>query len=388
MKLAKSLVTSVAFAALALAAAPLLPSGTALTPAMAATSVSFNLFFDGLSRHGDWVRLDGRYVFVPARRDRGWRPYTLGRWVYTDDFGWTWASDEPFGWATYHYGRWGFSSDIGWYWVPGTRWAPAWVSWRRSHDHVVWAPLPPTAGDGISVSITIGSIPDYYWIAVPTVHFLDADFRLRIVYNDRDRRRIIQNTREAGTVKIRNNIVVNTAIDIKDIESETGKKAKRAKVRRTDDPRQAKATENEVQVFDGTIAPNRDEKPKKVSNIEEVKKNRPRADRNAEAEPQNDAAETNAGGNSAEEQPPAKARKKVEQDAEPPVDAPAKKAKKNVQTTVDQQPKADKKLKKKDAQKNADQKPANRKQVEGKPKKPAKKNAGCDPKKDPDCAAM
>jgi uncharacterized protein YraI len=37
------------------------------------------------------------------------RPYTVGRWVFTDRYGWMWASSEPFGWATYHYGRWGFS---------------------------------------------------------------------------------------------------------------------------------------------------------------------------------------------------------------------------------------------------------------------------------------
>jgi hypothetical protein len=292
MRISKSLVTTVAFAAIALVTTPLLPTGLTSAPAMAATSVSFNVFFDGLSRHGDWVRLDGRYVFVPARRDRGWRPYTVGRWVYADDLGWTWASDEPFGWATYHYGRWGFSSDIGWYWVPGTRWAPAWVSWRRSNDHVVWAPLPPTAGDGISVSISIGSVPDYYWIAVPTANFLDADLRVRIVYNERERRRIVRNTRDAGSVRIRNNIVVNNAIDITVIERESGKKAKRANVRRTNDPREARATADEVQVFDGNIDSSRDEKPKNVSNIEEVKKNRPRADQDAEAGSQDNASET------------------------------------------------------------------------------------------------
>jgi hypothetical protein len=69
-----------------------------------------------------------------------------------------------------------------------------------------------------------------------------------------------------------------------------------------------------------------------------------------------------------------KARKQVEQDGDVAADAPAKKPKKNVQKNADQQ--------------EADQKPANRKQVEGKPRKPAKKNAGCDPKKDADCAAM
>jgi hypothetical protein len=34
---------------------------------------------------------------------------------------------------------------IGWVWVPGSQWAPAWVSWRKSSDYVGWAPLPPEA---------------------------------------------------------------------------------------------------------------------------------------------------------------------------------------------------------------------------------------------------
>jgi hypothetical protein len=75
----------------------------------------------------------------------GWRPYTEGQWVWTDEFGWTWVSDEPWGWATYHYGRWYFDPIYGWSWVPGRVWAPAWVSWRQSTDHMIWAPLPPEA---------------------------------------------------------------------------------------------------------------------------------------------------------------------------------------------------------------------------------------------------
>ena len=46
-------------------------------------------------------------------QDAHWRPYTLGRWAYTDD-GWTWISDEPFGWITYHYGRWMRTRNLNW----------------------------------------------------------------------------------------------------------------------------------------------------------------------------------------------------------------------------------------------------------------------------------
>ena len=100
----------------------------------------------GWSRMGDWRETsDYGFVWQPREaEDRNWRPYTDGRWVYTDA-GWTWVSEEPFGWATYHYGRWVRLRRVGWVWVPGDEWAPAWVSWRTSKDYVGWAPLPPEA---------------------------------------------------------------------------------------------------------------------------------------------------------------------------------------------------------------------------------------------------
>jgi len=99
-----------------------------VTKAEAAVNVNISLFYDELGNDGDWVNYRGGYVFIPADVSPDWRPYTLGHWIYTRRYGWTWVSEESFGWATYHYGRWGYADDIGWYWVPGTRWAPAWVS--------------------------------------------------------------------------------------------------------------------------------------------------------------------------------------------------------------------------------------------------------------------
>ena len=93
-------------------------------------------FYDRLTPYGNWIWLQGQYVWVPRNVGPQWRPYTVGRWVYTDRYGWMWSSREPFGWATYHYGRWGYSNRVGWFWVPGNRWAPAWVSWRQSNDYL------------------------------------------------------------------------------------------------------------------------------------------------------------------------------------------------------------------------------------------------------------
>lgn len=108
---------------------------------------SYDTFYRKLEPYGAWRETDTYgYVWQPraAQDSRDWRPYTDGRWAYTDA-GWTWVSSEPFGWATYHYGRWTRLRGVGWVWVPGEEWAPAWVSWRSSDQHVGWAPLPPEA---------------------------------------------------------------------------------------------------------------------------------------------------------------------------------------------------------------------------------------------------
>jgi hypothetical protein len=114
-------------------------------PAVDPTPVGdYGTFYDSLSSYGSWFETPNYgYVWQPGVvRDSAWRPYTRGRWVCSD-YGWTWVSDEPFGWATYHYGRWALVSGIGWVWVPGSEWAPSWVSWRTSGSHIGWAPLPP-----------------------------------------------------------------------------------------------------------------------------------------------------------------------------------------------------------------------------------------------------
>ena len=107
----------------------------------------YSMFYEELSPHGRWIDVDDfGYSWQPrVASNRGWRPYVDGSWVWTD-YGWTWNSNEPFGWATYHYGRWANLNRVGWVWVPDQQWAPAWVSWRQSNDHVGWAPLPPSRG--------------------------------------------------------------------------------------------------------------------------------------------------------------------------------------------------------------------------------------------------
>jgi len=116
----------------------------ALSPAQAQVSAEFQ---SALEPYGVWRR-DARWgeVWVPDHRPRGWQPYSVGHWVYTDDWGWFWVSDNDeadWGWVTYHYGRWIFERGAGWVWVPGDEWAPAWVNWRRGDSYVGWAALAP-----------------------------------------------------------------------------------------------------------------------------------------------------------------------------------------------------------------------------------------------------
>jgi hypothetical protein len=107
-------------------------------------------FRTALEPHGRWQH-HARFgdVWIPANRARDWRPYTAGRWAYTNDWGWYWESDDAearWGWIAYHYGRWALDDELGWCWVPGEEWSPAWVQWRRPRgdvEYVGWAPLPP-----------------------------------------------------------------------------------------------------------------------------------------------------------------------------------------------------------------------------------------------------
>ena len=118
--------------------------GGLFVQAVQAQDVSVSVDFrTGLDPYGRWHR-HSRWgeVWIPSRVDRDWRPYKIGRWIYTEDWGWYWASDEDFGWIVYHYGRWVFDLDLGW--VGASKGVgAAWVQWRGGSQYVGWAPLPP-----------------------------------------------------------------------------------------------------------------------------------------------------------------------------------------------------------------------------------------------------
>ncbi len=161
----------------AASASPSITAGLNIGPSgRAAVDVGF--FYDDLAPYGNWVdRPQHGWCFVPRHTRSDWRPYQAGHWTLTD-YGWTWASDEPYGWATYHYGRWSNDPDYGWEWVPGQQWGPAWVSWQEGGDYVGWAPLPPTAEFSGNYGVDFGGVsfaasltPDSY-LFVPERDFL------------------------------------------------------------------------------------------------------------------------------------------------------------------------------------------------------------------------
>jgi hypothetical protein len=136
MRTLKSVVAAILFAGMFTFAAPRHADGS--------VSVSVSFFHEELSPYGRWV-VAGSYgdVWVPGGVTAGWSPYVDGEWVWTD-YGWTWVAYDSWGDIPYHYGTWVLADSYGWAWVPGTVWAPAWVTWAYTDDYIGWAPVPPT----------------------------------------------------------------------------------------------------------------------------------------------------------------------------------------------------------------------------------------------------
>jgi len=189
-------------------------------------TASISYFHQQLSPYGRWVDRDGYgQVWVPYVA-AGWRPYTTGHWVYTDQ-GWAWVADESWGWAPFHYGRW-FYADGGWGWVPGTVWAPAWVAWRNGGGYVGWAALPPAVGFSFGVGVVLGGVdlnvaisPAYYSF-VSERAILEPRLSTVIVAPERNVT-IIRNTTNITNYTVVNNRVVNNGVSAQRIQQVTGR---------------------------------------------------------------------------------------------------------------------------------------------------------------------
>ncbi len=159
--------------------APQVGPAVAASASEPATQVNnYNIFYNSLAPYGSWVTVPSYgYVWQPtcAVATPGWRPYwNNGCWAWTDA-GWYWNSSYSWGWAPFHYGTWVQAPSVGWCWVPGSTWAPSWVTFRYGGGYCGWAPLPPGcgfstgvgltwSGSGLSVGFSFGfGAADYCW---------------------------------------------------------------------------------------------------------------------------------------------------------------------------------------------------------------------------------
>jgi hypothetical protein len=207
-------------------------------------AVSVGFFVERLGHHGRWatVATYGQ-VWVPGGVAVGWQPYSLGHWAYTDAYGWTWVSDEPWGWATYHYGRWVYLEPQGWVWVPGTVWAPAWVVWRSGGGYVGWAPMPPQAIVGpvvssstevnINININIEKhIRPNHWVFVEERHVLEPVHAHIVVAKRSDW--IINVTRPSTHFVESHGRIINRSLVVRDVERATGRQVRPMRIREVD----------------------------------------------------------------------------------------------------------------------------------------------------------
>jgi hypothetical protein len=167
---------------------------------------------------------------VPERVEANWQPYTNGEWIYTE-YGWTWVSYDPWGDNPYHYGTWTYMDRYGWAWVPGTVWAPAWVTWSYSDNYVGWAPLPPNVAFGYSGyagrPIVLASTR---YVFVPTNRFAGTNVRT-VRVSPQQSAVIFRQTTPITRFGVTGGIVRNTALPIERIQRATRTKIETRNIR-------------------------------------------------------------------------------------------------------------------------------------------------------------
>jgi hypothetical protein len=204
-------------------------------------SASVGVQFDNLSAYGRWIDTDSYgTAWVPIGVSAGWRPYTVGYWTYTD-WGWMWASADPWGWVPYHYGQWGYDASYGWVWVPGDVWAPAWVAWRYGDGWAGWAPLPPDIGWNGTVAFSYNSYDDSRieqsgWCFAPARALTTTRLTTQIVPPGRNVT-LISVTHNVTNYQVVNSHPVERGLRPDMIERDTGRRIQHYQVVETTSPR-------------------------------------------------------------------------------------------------------------------------------------------------------
>lgn len=254
-------------------------------PAPVYGEISISYIYDYLGNYGYWVYYNiYGYVWIPRGVGHHWRPYTHGRWVWTD-YGWTWVSNFPWGWIPFHYGRWGWDNRLGWFWVPDVHWAPAWVIWRYGDLYIGWAPLPPGVDfiPGYGLRWARRDIPVHFWVFVEGRRFYSNQLRSWVLPLERNVT-IINYTvvRDRYTIRERN-ILINDALSPREIEKITRRPVTRVKVQEVKQPEEVGSGIDEVRVYRPTIKQEQ-VTPKQVLKQEEAEQ---RVSRVGEARPEN-----------------------------------------------------------------------------------------------------
>jgi hypothetical protein len=209
----------------------------AAQPASAQVSVNVSIsdFYDELAPYGEWVDCNYGDCWVPDEVYDGWQPYSNGEWVYTD-YGWTWFSDDPWGDDPYHYGTWTYIDRYGWAWVPGTVWAPGWVTWNYNDNYVGWAPLPPNYSFGYSgYSGRPIVLPATRYVFVPTSRFAGTNVRT-VRVSPQQSTVIFRQTTPITRFGVTGGIVRNTALPIERIQRATRSRIETRTVRKAPRP--------------------------------------------------------------------------------------------------------------------------------------------------------
>jgi hypothetical protein len=230
-----------------------------------------SVFYDDLAPFGTWVDFP-RYgfVWIPRHMPYGWRPYTNGRWVWSD-YGWTWISSFEWGWIPFHYGRWGFDRSLGWFWVPDTIWGPAWVAWRTGDSHLGWAPLPPDAEfiPGMGIRSSGFDIPPYYWIFVDGRNFWNDRLDRYVLPYERNQT-IINYTVINVNIRAQDDRVYNEGFDPDKAWRLTGRQVTRYRLKDDDRPGPARFEGDEVLIHKPALSRNRLARPKTVLGPDEA----------------------------------------------------------------------------------------------------------------------
>lgn len=233
-------------------------------------------FYDYLSPYGVWVsyRPYG-YVWIPRHVGYRWRPYSTGRWLWTD-YGWTWIADEDWGWAPFHYGRWGWDRSLGWFWVPGTAWAPAWVTWRWGDLYIGWAPLPP----GIEMAPGIGirgpfDFPNHYWVFVESRYF-QHDYLDRYALPYERNASALKFAVRQSDLALRNRQIFNDGVDVEEVRRITRTSVSRHELEDARGPNENSVNERSVRIFRPTMRKNEAARPKSYWEKDEAERSLPR----------------------------------------------------------------------------------------------------------------